>query len=112
MNLVNLMLSFGVKEQRENNERGFWERLRAGKGWRAAREKDDLLAGKAVRLHRVGRSDGGPRFPSQQASRWAEGCCPGRGGGGRAWKTPGRLSRRCGDNVIVEDISVVVLGGI
>lgn len=71
VNLVNLMLSFGVKEQRENNARGFWERLRAGKGRRAAREKDDLLAGKAVCLHRGGCSDGGPRFPSQQASRWA-----------------------------------------
>lgn len=40
----------------------------SGKGWRTAREEGDLLAGKAGRLHQEGCSDGGPRFPSQQAS--------------------------------------------
>lgn len=40
----------------------------SGKGWRTAREKGDLLAGKAVRLHQEGCADGGPRFPSQHAS--------------------------------------------
>lgn len=32
------------KEQRENNERGFWERPRAGRGWRTAWEEGDLCA--------------------------------------------------------------------
>lgn len=82
----------------------------SGKGWRTAREQGDLLAGKAVRLHQEGCSDGGPRFPSQQASHGQRAAVQGeevveslQGGS--------RLSRWCGDKVILEDISLVVLGG-
>lgn len=38
-----------------------------------------------------------------------EGCCPGRGGGGGVWRVAGRLNGCCGDSVILENISLVVL---
>lgn len=53
--LVNVMLSFRVKEHRESNEGGFWERRTAGRGWRTAREEGESLAGRAAPLHQHGR---------------------------------------------------------
>lgn len=37
-------------------------------------------------------------FPHGRASHWAEGCCPGGGGGGRAWRMAGRPNRQCRDD--------------
>lgn len=53
--------------------------------------------------------DGRLRFPSQQASHRAEGCCPGGGCGGRAWRRAGGLNRWHRDSVILEDTPLAVL---
>lgn len=77
--------------------------------WRTAREEGNPLAREAVPFHQHCCFDEGSCFLSQQASRQAEGCCPGGGGGGRAWRMAGRPSRWHRDSVILEETPLVVL---